>query len=191
VRGHRVDLLDHERELISKDHAVAALHVVATPYAVDGSYTTLLDATVFSAFRARGNGRFDVERCVPGRAGRRWALAHRMIVDGEWARTVADRAYDVNVVAAIHETNDRLAAVASQLPVEFDTLLEYRRSRNLLEANMSGTRGPACRPEPSRAGRQAGERGHRAHRGAGNGWQRRPCPSRGIADHRRALISRW
>jgi hypothetical protein len=34
-------------ELRTEDHAVAALHVGATPYAVAGSYTTLLDATWF------------------------------------------------------------------------------------------------------------------------------------------------
>jgi hypothetical protein len=32
-------------ELRTEDHAVAALHVEATPYAVAGSYTTLLDTT--------------------------------------------------------------------------------------------------------------------------------------------------
>lgn len=97
---------------------------------------------VFSAFRpAKGNTRYEVE--IPmKRCGSvdRWALAQPMVVDHEWATTVAEQEFSVNMAAEAYRRRGRLEVVPSGLPVEFDTYAEYRRTRNLLELNMKSCR---------------------------------------------------
>lgn len=98
---------------------------------------------VFSAFRpAEGNPRYETvlrdERGTRDPGARRWVLAHPMVVDQEYARRIARLAFDVNRTAAYYDRRRLLEAVASDLPVEFDTYAEYRRVANQLEQNMVG-----------------------------------------------------
>jgi hypothetical protein len=131
------------REVLDESFLFEAGHGVADPdhYA---TIAALKDRSniVFSAFsldphHARPNAPVD-SMTVCGGSGHegRLALAHPMVVDGQYAERLATHRFEIERITQEYLRSGRLVAVVGSFPVEFDVEHEYLRAMSEYEENL-------------------------------------------------------